>query len=229
MIGTGIEAVGDLHIERLRDAITFRATRFVPCGDDVIFEGEPESTVVRLDISRAEALIWSVPEALLSTERARSSIRAATSCDDAFSSAARAAESPAASVIVSAAESTDSASLRTWNTDATDCSVIVLCSRAPVRSASVPSRMTRTPLVIAPPRLPTRPISSRRCSRVREKLAARRPTSSSAKTRGSTSNCPAAMAEASCINRCIGAVMSRARKYVATAKTIVVSAAIVRP
>ena len=71
---------------------------------------------------------------------------------------------------------------------------------------------SRAPLVIAPPRLPTRPISSRRCSRVREKLAARRPTSSSAKTRGSTSNCPAAMAEARSISRCIGPVMSRARK-----------------
>ena len=100
----------------------------------------PESTAVRRDISPRQALIWSVPEALFSTERARSSIRAATSCDDARSSAARAAESPAASVIVSAAASTDSASLRTWNTDATDCSVIVLCSRAPVSSASVPSR-----------------------------------------------------------------------------------------
>jgi GTP cyclohydrolase II len=42
VLGQGIEAVGDLHIDRLREALTFRSARFVPCGDDVIFEGEPE-------------------------------------------------------------------------------------------------------------------------------------------------------------------------------------------
>ena len=42
VLGAGIEAVGDLNIDRLRDAITFRSARFLPCGDDVIFDGEPE-------------------------------------------------------------------------------------------------------------------------------------------------------------------------------------------
>ena len=31
-----------IGIERLRDSMTFRSARFVPCGDDVIFDGEPE-------------------------------------------------------------------------------------------------------------------------------------------------------------------------------------------
>ena len=42
VLGAGIDAVGDLNIDRLRDAITFRSARFLPCGDDVIFDGEPE-------------------------------------------------------------------------------------------------------------------------------------------------------------------------------------------
>lgn len=42
VIGQGIEAVGDLHLDHLRDALTFRAARFVPCDGDVIFEGELE-------------------------------------------------------------------------------------------------------------------------------------------------------------------------------------------
>ena len=42
VIGEGIAAVGDLGIDRLRDSMTFRSARFLPCGDDVIFDGEPE-------------------------------------------------------------------------------------------------------------------------------------------------------------------------------------------
>ncbi|HEY6957798.1 MAG TPA: GTP cyclohydrolase II [Candidatus Limnocylindria bacterium] len=40
VLGQGIEAVGDLHLDRLREALTFRDARFVPCGDDIIFDGE---------------------------------------------------------------------------------------------------------------------------------------------------------------------------------------------
>lgn len=42
VLGQGVEAVGDLGIDRLRDAMTFRSARFVPCGEDVIFDAEPE-------------------------------------------------------------------------------------------------------------------------------------------------------------------------------------------
>lgn len=48
VIGQGIEAVGDLHLDRLREALMFRDARFVPCGDDVIFEGELEREDARL-------------------------------------------------------------------------------------------------------------------------------------------------------------------------------------
>jgi riboflavin-specific deaminase-like protein len=41
VIGRGIEAVGELGIDRLRDALTFSKATFSPCGEDVIFEGEP--------------------------------------------------------------------------------------------------------------------------------------------------------------------------------------------
>ncbi|MDQ6859504.1 MAG: dihydrofolate reductase family protein, partial [Chloroflexota bacterium] len=41
VIGEGIAAVGDLHIDRLRDAMTFERAGFVACGDDVVFNGEP--------------------------------------------------------------------------------------------------------------------------------------------------------------------------------------------
>ena len=41
VLGQGIDAVGDLSIERLRDAVTFARSRFVSCGEDVIFYGEP--------------------------------------------------------------------------------------------------------------------------------------------------------------------------------------------
>jgi GTP cyclohydrolase II len=42
VLGQGIEAVGDLNIDRLREALTFRSARFIPCGEDVIFDGTPE-------------------------------------------------------------------------------------------------------------------------------------------------------------------------------------------
>lgn len=48
VLGEGVEAIGDLGIDRLRDAMTFRSARFVPCGEDVIFDAEPER--VRLEL-----------------------------------------------------------------------------------------------------------------------------------------------------------------------------------
>ncbi|HEY7625165.1 MAG TPA: GTP cyclohydrolase II [Candidatus Limnocylindria bacterium] len=41
VIGEGIAAVGDLHIDRLRDAVTFERSGFVAYGGDVVFYGEP--------------------------------------------------------------------------------------------------------------------------------------------------------------------------------------------
>ena len=40
VLGQGIEAVGDLHLDRLCEALTFRDAHFVPCGGDIIFDGE---------------------------------------------------------------------------------------------------------------------------------------------------------------------------------------------
>jgi GTP cyclohydrolase II len=40
VLGTGIEAVGDLDIMRLRDALAFRRASFSQLGPDVIFDGE---------------------------------------------------------------------------------------------------------------------------------------------------------------------------------------------
>ena len=42
VVGEGIAAVGDLSIDYLRDAVTFANSRFIACGDDVVFYGEPE-------------------------------------------------------------------------------------------------------------------------------------------------------------------------------------------
>jgi riboflavin-specific deaminase-like protein len=42
VLGSGIEAVGDLDIMRLRDALTFRRMSFSQLGPDVIFDGELE-------------------------------------------------------------------------------------------------------------------------------------------------------------------------------------------
>jgi riboflavin-specific deaminase-like protein len=41
MVGQGIEAVGDLSIDYLRDAVTFTRSRFISCGEDIVFYGEP--------------------------------------------------------------------------------------------------------------------------------------------------------------------------------------------
>jgi GTP cyclohydrolase II len=41
VIGEGIAAVGDLHIDRLRDALTFERSGFIAYGDDIVFYGEP--------------------------------------------------------------------------------------------------------------------------------------------------------------------------------------------
>ena len=41
VIGEGIAAVGDLGIDRLRDAMTFERAGFTAYGGDVIFYGEP--------------------------------------------------------------------------------------------------------------------------------------------------------------------------------------------
>ena len=42
VLGAGIEAIGDLDIMRLRDALSFRRASFSQLGPDVIFEGELE-------------------------------------------------------------------------------------------------------------------------------------------------------------------------------------------
>src|SRR3989475_9031305 len=47
VIGARIAAVGDLHIDRLRDAMTFERAGFVAYGGDVVFYGEPAA--VRTD------------------------------------------------------------------------------------------------------------------------------------------------------------------------------------
>jgi GTP cyclohydrolase II len=41
VIGEGIAAVGDLHIDRLRDALTFDRAGFIASGGDIVFYGEP--------------------------------------------------------------------------------------------------------------------------------------------------------------------------------------------
>jgi 3,4-dihydroxy 2-butanone 4-phosphate synthase/GTP cyclohydrolase II len=47
VIGEGVDAVGDLHIDYLREALTFARARFVTCGEDLIFCGEPQWEDVR--------------------------------------------------------------------------------------------------------------------------------------------------------------------------------------
>ncbi|MEP6694750.1 MAG: GTP cyclohydrolase II [Chloroflexota bacterium] len=42
VIGEGVAAVGDLHLDYLRQALTFASARFVTCGEDLIFYGEPQ-------------------------------------------------------------------------------------------------------------------------------------------------------------------------------------------
>jgi GTP cyclohydrolase II len=48
VVGEGIAAIGELGVERLRDALTFRTARFVPCGDDIVFDAEPERASAEL-------------------------------------------------------------------------------------------------------------------------------------------------------------------------------------
>lgn len=48
LLGEGIEAVGELDIRRLRDALTFRRARFTQLGPDVIFDGELEPRTERI-------------------------------------------------------------------------------------------------------------------------------------------------------------------------------------
>src|SRR5207253_7604719 len=40
VLGAGIDAVGDLDIARLADALTFSSSHFTPLGEDVIFDGQ---------------------------------------------------------------------------------------------------------------------------------------------------------------------------------------------
>jgi 5-amino-6-(5-phosphoribosylamino)uracil reductase/diaminohydroxyphosphoribosylaminopyrimidine deaminase/5-amino-6-(5-phosphoribosylamino)uracil reductase len=40
LIGAGVEAVGDLSILRLSDAMTFTRSSFTPLGEDIIFDGQ---------------------------------------------------------------------------------------------------------------------------------------------------------------------------------------------
>jgi len=40
VLGAGIDAIGDLAIERLRDGLGFTSATFRPLGDDVIFDGQ---------------------------------------------------------------------------------------------------------------------------------------------------------------------------------------------
>ena len=39
VLGRGIDAVGDLGIERLQDALSFSSVKVTPCGEDVIIDG----------------------------------------------------------------------------------------------------------------------------------------------------------------------------------------------
>ncbi|HEV8230671.1 MAG TPA: dihydrofolate reductase family protein, partial [Candidatus Limnocylindria bacterium] len=47
VIGEGVTAVGDLNIDYLREALTFSRARFVTCGEDLIFYGEPQWEAAR--------------------------------------------------------------------------------------------------------------------------------------------------------------------------------------
>jgi 5-amino-6-(5-phosphoribosylamino)uracil reductase/diaminohydroxyphosphoribosylaminopyrimidine deaminase/5-amino-6-(5-phosphoribosylamino)uracil reductase len=40
IVGSGVDAVGDLGISRLRDALAFSGVRLSHCGEDIIFDGE---------------------------------------------------------------------------------------------------------------------------------------------------------------------------------------------
>ena len=53
IIGTGIEAIGDLDIRRLGEAMTFAQAEFSPLGADVIFDGLFESRSGNASVSAA--------------------------------------------------------------------------------------------------------------------------------------------------------------------------------
>jgi riboflavin biosynthesis pyrimidine reductase len=40
VIGAGVEAVGDLHIDHMSEALTFARVRVTTVGEDLIFEGQ---------------------------------------------------------------------------------------------------------------------------------------------------------------------------------------------
>ena len=50
VLGAGIEAVGELDILRLRDALSFRRASFSRLGPDVLFEGELEPAVEGIEV-----------------------------------------------------------------------------------------------------------------------------------------------------------------------------------
>lgn len=49
VVGTGIDAIGDLSIRCLDDALTFASTSFTMLGRDVIFDGQLDPSFVRQD------------------------------------------------------------------------------------------------------------------------------------------------------------------------------------
>ena len=44
VIGAGVEAVGDLQIDRMSEALTFARVRVTTVGEDVIFDGQLQPT-----------------------------------------------------------------------------------------------------------------------------------------------------------------------------------------
>ncbi len=54
VLGVGVEAIGDLGIARLNEALTFSRSRFWTCGDDALFEG---------DVDGAQPSRFSAPQA----------------------------------------------------------------------------------------------------------------------------------------------------------------------
>jgi GTP cyclohydrolase II len=51
VIGEGISAVGDLHVDYLRDAMTFAHSRFITCGEDIVFYGEPARVLIPAELA----------------------------------------------------------------------------------------------------------------------------------------------------------------------------------
>ncbi len=63
LIGAGIEAIGDLRILRLADALTFSRAGFTPLGEDIIFDGElsPDGGDGRSPATRDRAVVSAGP------------------------------------------------------------------------------------------------------------------------------------------------------------------------